>query len=124
MSEATTLYHDTCHHWIYRLTCDEFDLLWGRARGFCEICGVAEGETRAGRLYIDHHGAAQHLVRGLVCEACNAVMRRVDEGRAEYITPATLRFVAKPFYAWFRRPVVPIKTTRAWHARNAIKESA
>lgn len=118
------LYHDTCHHRIYYLTCDEFDLLWGRSGGRCEICGINETDTKAGRLYIDHNQAAGHLVRGLLCDKCNAVMRRVDEGRPEYMTAATRRFVAKPFYAWFRRPIVPLKATRAWRAKSELKETA
>lgn len=120
--EAVVLYHDTCHHHIYRLTCEEFDALWDRSRGCCEICGVRETETKRGRLSIDHDQRSIHLVRGLLCDMCNAgVMRRVDEGRPSYATPATDRYAAEPWVP-FGTPLPPpvnIKTTRAFRGRSA-----
>lgn len=38
LEAETVLYHDTCHHALYRLTCEEFDALRDRSRGCCEIC--------------------------------------------------------------------------------------
>lgn len=69
----------TCHHFAYHgLTCDEYDALRARANGHCEICGIAEEETRRGSLVIDHCMAQGfHAVRGLLCDSCNIdVMRR------------------------------------------------
>ncbi|MEV8398830.1 endonuclease domain-containing protein [Streptomyces niveus] len=70
----------TCHHFMYhRLTCDEFDQLRERAAGRCEICSTPELETGGRRLVIDHfRGGDFHLIRGLLCDACNAVMSCVD----------------------------------------------
>jgi hypothetical protein len=118
------LYHDTCHHTTYRLTCEEFDALWERSAGRCEICGVIETNTKRGRLNIDHDQRGWHLVRGLLCDLCNSgVMRRVDEGRPEYITEATERYSANPFVP-HGSPVPPFinpKNTRAYAARQAIR---
>lgn len=115
------LYHDTCHHYIYRLTCEDFDGLWNRSGGFCELCGLPEGETKRGRLNIDHDGRREHLVRGLLCDRCNSgVMRRVDEGRPEYITEATERYRANPWVSPDAPvpPLVSVKTTRAYVLRH------
>lgn len=119
------LYHDTCHHGIYRLTCEEFDALWQRSGGRCELCGVLETETKRGRLNIDHDQRSYHLVRGLLCDWCNGVvMRRADEGRAKYITEETARYAADP---WIPRgtpvpPPVNIKTTRAYRRKRLLAE--
>jgi hypothetical protein len=66
----------TCHHFAYHgLTCDEYDALRERAAGRCEICGVAEEETRSGHLEVDHsQELGIHLVRGLLCHYCNNVV--------------------------------------------------
>ncbi|MFE9064876.1 endonuclease domain-containing protein [Streptomyces violaceusniger] len=64
-----------CH----RLTCDEYDELRERAGGCCEICGTPEAETGGKRLVVDHfEGRGFRLVRGLLCDSCNAVMSCVD----------------------------------------------
>ena len=69
-----------CHHWHeHRLTCDEYDSLRARAAGRCEICGTPEAETGGKRLVVDHFsGGDFYLVRGLLCDRCNAVMSCLD----------------------------------------------
>lgn len=68
----------TCHHYTYHwLTCDEYDALRVRANGHCEICGIAEEETKRGSLVIDHYETHNlHVVRGLLCDFCNTVVMR------------------------------------------------
>lgn len=70
----------TCHHFEYhRLTCDDYDRLRERAAGRCEICGTPEAETGGKRLVVDHfQGRGVRLIRGLLCDSCNAVMSCVD----------------------------------------------
>jgi hypothetical protein len=54
-------------HRNYSLTCEEFEALWARAEGRCELCG-----TDASKLVIDHdHRYGMAAVRGLVCTRCN-----------------------------------------------------
>ena len=79
-AEEVDLYHDTCHHRIYFMTCEELDALRAFAGYACQICGLPEREAKRGRLCIDHLGDYGHpLVRGLLCDKCNAYMRRVDD---------------------------------------------
>lgn len=65
--------HGTCHHLIYRLSCDQFDALLKRADRRCEICRSAE------KLAIDHDHTTDE-VRGLLCPGCNSRLARVDNG--------------------------------------------
>jgi hypothetical protein len=74
----------TCHHFQYHgLTCDDYDALRARANGHCEICGIAEEETRRGVLEVDHcEMQGLHVVRGLLCHYCNnVVMCCLDGGK-------------------------------------------
>lgn len=73
-----------CYHFYYhQLSCENFDALDARAGGHCELCGVAEEETPRGYLVIDHFDAGRFsFVRGLVCDACNAVMSCFDGNKA------------------------------------------
>ena|SRR5690625_358126 len=62
-----------CHHKNYGLSCGEYDALYERADGGCEICRVVT------KLVIDHcHESG--MVRGLLCFRCNWRMSRVDGG--------------------------------------------
>lgn len=73
--------HETCHHKIYALDCTEYDALLNRAAGRCELCAVPAGQVHRGKLVIDHESRLDYLaVRGLLCQRCNAHMRRVDSG--------------------------------------------
>jgi hypothetical protein len=74
----------TCHHFEYHhLTCDEYDDLRARAGGHCQICGIAEEDTRRGFLVVDHfRGRKTRVIRGLLCDLCNTtVMRCIDGSR-------------------------------------------
>ncbi|MGH8965825.1 MAG: endonuclease domain-containing protein [Actinomycetes bacterium] len=73
--------HQTCQHVAYRMTCEEFENLWARSGGCCEICGQAEPEVPGGRLVIDHDARiGWNAVRGILCPKCNNLMGFVDAG--------------------------------------------
>lgn len=69
-----------CYHAYYHgLSCEDFEALCARADGHCELCGIAQDETPRGYLVTDHFEAGRFsFVRGLVCDACNAVMSCID----------------------------------------------
>ncbi|MFF3665517.1 endonuclease domain-containing protein [Microtetraspora malaysiensis] len=68
-------HHKTCQHVAYRLTCEDFDLLYERAEGKCEICRIPEEQTATGRLDIDHDYDYGYIaVRGLLCRPCNSLL--------------------------------------------------
>ncbi|MFE5868826.1 endonuclease domain-containing protein [Streptomyces roseifaciens] len=71
--------HTSCYHTSYALTCSEYDDLLLRAGGQCMLCKI---RPRSGRsLNIDHdHALGGWAVRGLVCDRCNQVIRRVEAG--------------------------------------------
>lgn len=82
----------TCHHFEYHgLTCDEYDALYARSGGLCEICGVAEESTKHGYLVIDHFwvdyltaaGTMDFVwvIRGLLCHWCNNVVMVCHDGQ-------------------------------------------
>jgi len=78
---VTAARHDTCHHRAYGLSCADFEQLLRRANGRCELCSTPAEQTPLGKLIIDHEQRiGMHAVRGLLCPACNAHMRRVDSG--------------------------------------------
>jgi hypothetical protein len=78
MTEAAR--HDHCQHRFYYLSCDEYDALWQRAGGCCELCRRPEAEVQ-GKLGLDHdHRYGDYAVRGLLCQKCNAHMGMVDRG--------------------------------------------
>jgi hypothetical protein len=100
-------HHKNCQHKIeYRMSCDDFDVLYEVARGCCQICKTPEAETTRRQLVIDHlPGYPYIVVRGLLCDACNSLMGRYDAGklldwpRDERIT----RYISR---AWFIRVLV------------------
>ena len=90
-----------CQHTVYSLTCDEFDLLYKIAKGCCQICGTPEAETTRGVLCIDHlTDYGSHMVRGLLCDKCNRLMRVVDSGELGYPGDAVYRY---QYRAWCSR---------------------
>lgn len=94
--------HETCHHRIYRLTCDEYDELRARAGGCCERCRTPAKETTRGILVIDHarrHYDPDNAVRGLLCDRCNQHLWLVEAGKRT-MDDATRRYLADP---WYRR---------------------
>jgi hypothetical protein len=79
-------------HAFYDLTCDEYDRLWRRAHGRCELCAVVP--STLGFLHIDHR-LGNWAVRGLLCLACNTT-------RIAYQQPddhAVGDYLANPFHA-------------------------
>lgn len=75
---ATPPRHDrTCaSHRVYRLTCEEFDILAAAYGNKCAICGIDGSATDHGLLCIDHDShRGNWAVRGLLCTACNT---RID----------------------------------------------
>ncbi|MGW4127975.1 endonuclease domain-containing protein [Amycolatopsis japonica] len=89
--------HASCHHVAYRLTCEDFDKLWKRARGCCQICRTPAEETTRGKLEIDHAGQyGIYAVRGLLCSQCNQLMAYVDRG--EKSDPRASNYLRN---AWF-----------------------
>lgn len=86
----------TCHHFIYHgLTCDSYDELRARAGGHCEICGIAEEETRRGSLEVDHcEKQGLHVVRGMLCHYCNNVVMCCLDGKKPW-GEASRRWEAK-----------------------------
>lgn len=104
-------HHATCHHGMYRLTCEDYDALWEHAGGCCEICRTPAADTPDGKLFVDHAGAYGFFaVRGLLCSKCNSLMRYVDRGEKH-----DRRASAYLANAWF------VRVLHARHAEN-VKE--
>lgn len=92
-----SLWHATCTHRQYNITCEQYDDLLSRAGFACQLCRRA-----ADRLVIDHdHALGWWAVRGVVCPWCNSHLGRVDGGRT-YCDPETAAYLASP-PSW-RRP--------------------
>jgi len=76
-----------CLHRKYLMDCDQFDQLWQRGKGRCELCGRTPEEANQDRLDIDHDGGlGRWAVRGLLCRRCNTklhVPSVVEPERAE-----------------------------------------
>lgn len=73
-----------CSHYSrHGLDCDEYDALYQRANGCCEICGIPEVEAARQKLFIDHFENDEvTYVRGLLCARCNHVMCSHDGNRS------------------------------------------
>lgn len=71
-----------CHHFTYhRLTCDQYDELWARAAGCCEMCQTPAPDTGGRRLVVDHFESSQpriRVIRGMLCDACNSALSCLD----------------------------------------------
>lgn len=75
---APSLWHSTCTHRQYNVSCEQYDDLLAAAGFACQLCCQASD-----RLVIDHdHALGWWAVRGLLCHWCNSHMGRVDAGRA------------------------------------------
>lgn len=67
--------HQTCAHRTYDLSCEEYEQLWQRAQGRCEICRIGRRSTANKKLFIDHHARlGVWAARGLLCNGCNTVL--------------------------------------------------
>lgn len=89
-----TLFHPSCHtHRMYGMRCDEYELLRLRGKYLCELCGRSKD-----RLVIDHdHDVDEYAVRGVICDKCNAHMRRIDSGERP-IDERTGAYIVNPWY--------------------------
>lgn len=78
---------------------EEFDDLWKRAGGCCEICGtpVKQDGPESERLHIDHSHTTGE-VRGILCRACN-------QGIGQFKDTAELLDRASAYLR--RQPVLP-----------------
>ena len=102
-----------CSHYArHGLDCDEYDALYTRANGCCEICGTPEAEAARKKLFIDHFEDKEvTYVRGLVCARCNHVMCSYDGNRSwgERTTPwkeAAARYAANAWQSPRQKPKV------------------
>lgn len=85
----------TTSAWV-GLTCDDWERLWVRANGCCEICDSPPVGHKG--LQIDHdHKTASSGVRGLLCPGCNSRIARVDNGHREP-TERQSAYLANPFW--------------------------
>lgn len=88
--------HNPCWHRRYRLTCAEYNELYVRANGCCEVCEIPEAATPDKILCTDHdHDPALGLwaVRGLLCTRCNTL-----EGAGKLVGPRAEAYFANPWY--------------------------
>lgn len=66
-------------HRQYALSCQDFDELWDRAAGRCQICLTPPESTPCRLLHIDHSSAlGMWAVRGLLCSRCNTLLPRLS----------------------------------------------
>lgn len=87
------------HRLFHRLTCDEYESVWQRGQGCCEICGKPEAEERTGVLCIDHDPKiSPAAVRGLLCDRCNTALDQ----------------------PWIRGPRRNAYLANPWHSRVAL----
>ncbi len=107
---TTPVPHATCQHKLYGMSCEVFDLLVERSGNCCEFCGTPAASTPTGLLVIDHdHRYAQQTVRGLVCQLCNAHLRRVDAGERPFGS-AERRYHSNSwflFVSWYAAGLMP-----------------
>jgi Recombination endonuclease VII len=86
-----SLWHTTCNHRQYNVSCEQFDGMLVTARFACQRCGQASE-----RLVIDHdHALGWWAVRGLLCSWCNSHLGQVDGGRKPCDLD-TERYLASP----------------------------
>ncbi|HEY9475199.1 MAG TPA: endonuclease domain-containing protein [Mycobacteriales bacterium] len=90
--------HQRCQHKAYRMTCVEFDALWERSGGACEICRVPFDGIAGNRVNIDHKPPRYEDVRGLLCVTCNTWVvaahergKRMDDRAAAYLANSWYR---------------------------------
>lgn len=110
-----------CAHRAYGLTCEDYDRLFDRAQGVCEICGIRGEDTPWGRLHVDHEGGLgwQHAqVRGLLCSPCNTRLgqapHRLDqEAMTAYMARPYFKGSYKPQGRWLRKKDRPSSVSTA-----------
>ncbi|GAA0897861.1 endonuclease domain-containing protein [Pseudonocardia zijingensis] len=103
-----SLWHATCTHRSYNLTCEQFEDLLVAARFACQRCGEP-----VEKFCIDHdHRLGDWGVRGLLCSPCNTRLGQIECGRTS-MDELTAAFLASPYSD--RRPplMVPVKTLQS-----------
>lgn len=99
-TEQLSLWHTSCNHRNYNLSCEQFEELLAECQFRCQVCG-----RKNVKLHIDHdHAVGWWGVRGLLCQTCNSRLGHIELGR----TPTDERFerfLANP-YPGRREPVV------------------
>lgn len=107
-TEQMSLWHSSCNHRTYNLSCEQFETLLVKSQFRCQVCG-----RKNVKLHIDHdHSIGWWGVRGLLCQTCNSRLGHIELGR----TPTDERFerfLANPYPD--RRPplVVPVLPLRS-----------
>ena len=56
---------------MYGVEPEHYKLMYDRAEGKCELCGIEEAQAPKKRLCVDHNHDTEE-VRGLLCSSCNA----------------------------------------------------
>ncbi|TDD27351.1 hypothetical protein E1287_34610 [Actinomadura sp. KC06] len=122
--------HQTCQHLVYRISCEEFEALWGRSRGRCEICGAPESEVPGSKLFIDHDRRISlcYAVRGILCAKCNSLMRYVDRGEkasaeAERYQRNAWHLTHPPTYYYAPHPKASPSAWRAYERHQARRNA-
>jgi hypothetical protein len=87
-----------CAHITYRMTCEQYRDLEGRAAGCCEICRRLLDQPQ-----IDHDAiVGRWAVRGLLCRRCNTQLESGGQG-----LPEQSRYLKAAWYLGVRLPVLP-----------------
>src|SRR5262249_16779638 len=108
--------HGKHRHKKYSMTCADFEALWERAGGRCEICGVLWRFTPHGMLHIDHnHLLGDWAVRGLLWSRCNTQLG--TPGRL--VGPEVETYLSNPW-----RTVMPEHLATATTSSAALGEFA
>lgn len=70
-----------------------------RAGGKCEICRIPAQEATRGKLFIDHdHNYGVFAIRGLICNRCNLLVRKVEQGEKTDIRVTA--YIANAWFMW------------------------
>lgn len=92
ITAVRTLWHRTCQHLLYELTCADYELMLEEAGYACTRCGKPNEY-----LGVDHdYKVGWHGVRNLLCPKCNTHLGFVDSGRKP-MDELTARYLANPF---------------------------
>lgn len=120
MDDWVSKAHDTCHHRVYLLSCDEYSDLLTLTGENCGICGTHASTQHNGKLRIDHeHSSGDAAVRGLLCATCNRRMYFHDCGIREL--PGADEYIER---AWFKAVPARIAGAAAFRAQRAAAQAA
>ncbi len=92
----------------YGITKEQYEQLLSLQNGRCAICGK-EKQTSGKRLGIDHcHNSA--LVRGILCESCNALLGSI-EAREDWMSKAQNYLTNPPAFSLFKAQCAETQAT-------------